>query len=53
MRRNDREVTDAEIIEDFIAGENIMRVGFYDSGEVYIVPVNYGYSVNNGKYTFD
>ncbi len=52
MRRNDREVTDAEVIEDFIAGEKIMRVGFYDSGEVYIVPVNYGYSVNNGKYTF-
>ena len=52
MRSSDREVTDKVAIEEFIAGEKIMRVGFCDCGEVYIVPVNYGYSVDDGMYTF-
>ena len=52
MRRNDREITDVQMIESFIAKEKILRVGFCDNGEVYIVPVNYGYTLNNGKYTF-
>ncbi|MBR1823569.1 MAG: pyridoxamine 5'-phosphate oxidase family protein [Ruminococcus sp.] len=52
MRRNDREITDRAQIESFIAEEKILRVGFCDGGEVYIVPVNYGYTVSDGKYTF-
>ena len=52
MRRNEREITDSVEIESFIAGEKIMRVGFNDGGEVYIVPVNYGYTLYCGKYTF-
>ena len=52
MRRNDREITDKNAIEGFIADEKIIRIGFGDNGEVYIVPVNYGYSVENGEYTF-
>ena len=52
MRRNDREITDGQMIESFIAKEKILRVGFCDNGEVYIVPVNYGYTLDNGKYTF-
>ena len=52
MRRIDREITDAEQIESFIAGEKIIRIGFCDNGEVYIAPVNYGYTVSEGKYTF-
>lgn len=52
MRRNDREITDKEKIEAFIAGEQILRVAFYDEGEIYIVPVNYGYSKDNDCYTF-
>ncbi|MBP5578625.1 MAG: pyridoxamine 5'-phosphate oxidase family protein [Ruminococcus sp.] len=52
MRRSEREITDSAGIESFIAGEKIMRVGFNDCGEVYIVPVNYGYTVCGGKYTF-
>ncbi len=35
MRRNDREITDNKAIEAFIAGEQILRVGFYDEGEIY------------------
>ncbi len=52
MRRNDREITDSNIIEKFIATEQIMRVAFYDQGDIYIVPVNYGYVYADGNYSF-
>lgn len=52
MRRNDREITDKDIIEAFIAKEQIVRIGFYEKDDIYIVPVNYGYSLNDDKYSF-
>ena len=52
MRRSDREITAPEAIEGFISSEKIMRVGFRDNDDIYIVPVNYGYSVKDGSYTF-
>ena len=52
MRRSDREITDIIAIEGFIAKEQIIRIAFYDNGDIYIVPVNYGYSNENGKYSF-
>ena len=47
MRRNDREITDKEAIAAFLSGEQILRVAFYDDGDIYIVPVNYGYCEEN------
>lgn len=52
MRRNDREITDKNKIEAFIAKEQILRVAFCDEKDIYIVPVNYGYSYNDDKYSF-
>lgn len=52
MRRKDREISDSKMIDAFIAEEQIIRVAFYDEGEIYIVPVNYGYTCENGNYTF-
>ena len=54
IRRKDREITDKKIIEEFISTQNIIRIGFYDkfNDEVYIVPVNYGYEIENGQYIF-
>ena len=52
MRRSDREITDVKSIEAFIAKEQIMRIAFYDNGEIYIVPVNYGYINDSGQYAF-
>lgn len=52
MRRNDREITDKEAIEQFIAEEQILRIAFHDEGDIYIVPVNYGYLYENDTYTF-
>jgi nitroimidazol reductase NimA-like FMN-containing flavoprotein (pyridoxamine 5'-phosphate oxidase superfamily) len=43
MRRIDREIIDKSRIEEFIAKEQILRIAFYDEGDIYIVPVNYGY----------
>ena len=47
MRRSDREVTDAGIIDDVFERAKIVRIGFIDEGvdggQVYLVPVNYGY----------
>ena len=52
MRRNEREITDSQAIELFISEQRIMRVGIIDDGEVYIVPVNYGFKTENCEYTF-
>ena len=52
MRRSDREITDVKLIEAFIAKEQIMRIAFYDNGEIYIVPVNYGYTNDSGRFAF-
>lgn len=52
MRRADRAITDAAQIAAFLAKEQIIRIAFYDHGEIYIVPVNYGYCCENGQYRF-
>ena len=52
MRRIDREVTDKTAIEEFIKKEQILRVAFYEDGDIYIVPVNYGYVCENDRYSF-
>lgn len=52
MRRSDREITDKIAIEQFIAEEQILRIAFNDDGDIYIVPVNYGYLYENDTYTF-
>lgn len=52
MRRSDREITDRSQIKQFIAKEQIIRIAFYDNGDLYIVPLNYGYINENGKDIF-
>ena len=52
MRRNDREVSDKDEIVKFISEQQIIRVGFADDGEVYIVPVNYGFEVCGENFVF-
>ena len=51
MRRRDREITDKITIAEFIAKEQILRIAFYDEGDIYIVPVNYGY-LHDEHYSF-
>ncbi len=52
MRRKDREVTDEEKITQIVSSCECIRLGFNDDGQVYIVPLNYGYKVKDGKYLF-
>lgn len=52
MRRKDREVTELVKIKEIIDKSEIIRIGYYDEGEIYIVPVNFAYTEENGKYTF-
>ena len=51
MRRKDREITDINCIAAFLAKEQILRIALYDEGDIYIVPINYGYSYDE-QYTF-
>ena len=52
MRRQDREVTSEEKINEIIRRCHCVRLGFYDEGEVYIVPLNFGYDEGDGRRTF-
>jgi nitroimidazol reductase NimA-like FMN-containing flavoprotein (pyridoxamine 5'-phosphate oxidase superfamily) len=52
MRRKDREVLDDEKIDEIINKSKICRVGFNDNGEVYIVPMNFGYEHKDNTRVF-
>lgn len=52
MRRKDREVTDPMKIKDIINRCTCCRIGFHDDGEVYIVPLSFGYAAKGDSYTF-
>lgn len=52
MRRKDREITDPMQIADIIRRCTCCRIGFYDAGEVYVVPLNFGYELRNHSYVF-
>lgn len=50
MRRKDRDVTNPERIADIISRCSCCRIGFYGDGEVYIVPLNFGYEIKDDTY---
>lgn len=52
MRRKDREITDTNKIREVIASCYCCRLGLNDEGKIYVVPLNFGYTERNGKYTF-
>ena len=52
MRRKDRQITDPEKIRNIILDSQCCRLGFCDDGEVYIVPMSYGYAEEDGKQVF-
>lgn len=52
MRRKDREITDVNTIREIIDRCHCCRIGFNDDGEIYIVPLNFGYACRENGYTF-
>lgn len=51
MRRNDREVTDKNIISEIIEACKICRLAMADEAGIYIVPMNFGYCYENDALT--
>ena len=52
MRRKDKEIVNNKKIEEIIKASHCCRIGFNDSGEVYIVPLNFGYKIVDDQYIF-
>ncbi|MGL4344573.1 MAG: pyridoxamine 5'-phosphate oxidase family protein [Cellulosilyticaceae bacterium] len=52
MRRKERGITDPIKIKEIIDACHCCRIGFYDQGQVYIVPLNFGYILEDGNYVF-
>lgn len=51
MRRADREITDINEITAVIKSCSCCRLGFNDDGEVYIIPLNFGFERKDSKIT--
>lgn len=52
MTRREREVTDMNQIIDFLNRGKIIHLGLCDGDQPYVVPMNYGYIMDEGKLTF-
>ena len=48
MTRREREVTDKEEILHILEESKIVHVGLVDEDEPYVIPMNYGYLVDDG-----
>ena len=51
ITRREREVTDLNEIQAILDGAKIVHIGLADGDEPYVVPMNYGYTLEEGKLT--
>ncbi|MBE6775553.1 MAG: pyridoxamine 5'-phosphate oxidase family protein [Ruminococcaceae bacterium] len=51
MTRREREVTDINEIIAILDKAKVLHLGLVDGDEPYVVPMNYGYTLQNGKLT--
>lgn len=51
MTRREREVTDINEIIKILDKSKVLHLGLVDGDEAYVVPMNYGYTMDNGKLT--
>ena len=52
MRRRDREVEDIKKIEEIVSSARFMHLGLFDGDYPYVVPLPYGYKLNEEKFIF-
>lgn len=52
MRRREREITDEAVIRNILDKAKIIHLGLCDGDCPYVVPMNYGYILKEGKLTF-
>ena len=51
MTRREKEVTDINEIIKILDESKVLHLGMVDGAEPYVVPMNYGYTLENGKLT--
>lgn len=51
MTRRERQVTDINEIIEILDKSKVVHVGMIDGDEPYVVPMNYGYTLRDGKLT--
>lgn len=51
MTRREREVTDINEIIKILDNSKVLHLGLVDGDEAYVVPMNYGYILSEGKLT--
>ena len=51
MTRREFEVKDPGVIRDILDGSKFLHLGLVDDGMPYVVPMNYGYKMEDGKLT--
>ena len=51
ITRREREVTDPAAILEILDKSQIVNIAMIDGDEPYLVPMNYGYTMNDGKLT--
>lgn len=52
MRRRDREVSELEEIRQILDTSKVIRIGMHDGDDIYILPMNYGYTLEECELTF-
>ena len=52
MRRANREIKDLNEIKKIVDGCKVLRIATKDEEGLYVVPLNFGYSCENDKFTF-
>ena len=51
MTRREQQVTDINEIIEILDKSKVVHIGMIDGDEPYVVPMNYGYTLNDGKLT--
>lgn len=51
ITRREREITDINEIDGILGKAKIIHLGLVDGDEPYVVPMNYGYTMEDGKLT--
>ena len=51
ITRREREVTDIHVIREILDKSMIVHIAMIDGDEPYLVPMNYGYTLEDGKLT--
>ena len=52
MRRNNRDITDLNEILSIINDCKVIHLAMIDAGEPYLLPLNFGYTCENGLFSF-